>query len=110
MRNPALLTVDDDAEVLRAIERGPVTEEVRSVDDATALAAVLGAERLAALDPFDRVQLVHVVAVCRRAPSLSAAGRELFAVSRQKRSAPNDADRLRKYLDRFGLDGKTLQT
>jgi transcriptional regulatory protein RtcR len=35
---------------------------------------------------------------------LSAAGRELFAVTRQKRATANDADRLRKYLARFGLD------
>ena len=32
-----------------------------------------------------------------------AAGRELFAVSRKERSSTNDADRLRKYLARFGL-------
>jgi transcriptional regulatory protein RtcR len=28
----------------------------------------------------------------------------LFAVSRQQRSVVNDADRLRKFLARFGLD------
>ncbi len=36
--------------------------------------------------------------------SISAAGRTLFAVSRQKRKTQNDADRLRKYLQKFGLD------
>ena len=56
------------------------------------------------LDPFDRVQLAHVVAVCRRSRSLSEAGRELFAVSRAKRAVTNDADRLKKYLAKFGLD------
>ncbi|MCB9544917.1 MAG: sigma 54-interacting transcriptional regulator [Myxococcales bacterium] len=61
------------------------------------------------LDPFDRVQLAHVVAVCRRQPSLSAAGRVLFAVSRTRRTAPNDADRLRKYLQRFGLSFDALR-
>ena len=34
---------------------------------------------------------------------LSEAGRRLFAVSRSARSTTNDADRLRKYLQRFGL-------
>ena len=68
------------------------------------LAEVLGEQRLAALDRFDRVQLAEVVRCCRRARSLSAAGRELFAVTRQKRATTNDADRLRKYLARFGLD------
>ena len=68
------------------------------------LRSVLGDERLAALDRFDRVQLAEVVRCCRSARSLSAAGRELFAVTRQKRATANDADRLRKYLARFGLD------
>lgn len=56
------------------------------------------------IDPFDRVQLQYVVAVCRRSRSLSEAGRELFAASRKKRAVANDADRLKKYLARFGLD------
>jgi len=56
------------------------------------------------LDRFDRVQLAEVVRVCRTARSLSEAGRELFAVSRLQRRTANDADRLQKYLARFGLD------
>ncbi len=55
------------------------------------------------LDLFDRQQLETVIGVCRRCRTLSEAGRELFAVSRQKKANPNDADRLRKYLARFGL-------
>jgi len=56
------------------------------------------------LDPFDHVQLTEVVRVCRESRTLSEAGRQLFAVSRTKKEIPNDADRLRKYLARFGLD------
>ena len=56
------------------------------------------------IDPFDRVQLSHVVSVCRRSRTLSEAGRELFSVSRKKRAVTNDADRLKKYLAKFGLD------
>ncbi len=67
------------------------------------LERALGRDHAADLDHFDRVQLAEVVRVCRRSPSLSAAGRELFAVSRQRKKVPNDADRLRKYLARFGL-------
>ena len=55
------------------------------------------------LDRFDRVQLEEVVRVCLRSKNLSAAGRELFAVSRTQRASTNDADRLRKYLARFDL-------
>ncbi len=55
------------------------------------------------VDLFDRQQLETVIKVCRESASLSEAGRKLFAVSRQQKKQPNDADRLRKYLARFGL-------
>jgi transcriptional regulatory protein RtcR len=56
------------------------------------------------IDRFDRAQLAAVIDVCRSSASLSEAGRRLFAVSRREKMQPNDADRLRKYLARFGLD------
>ena len=55
------------------------------------------------IDSFDRVQLAHVVAVCRESKSLSEAGRRLFAESRKKKENPNDSDRVRKFLAKFGL-------
>ncbi len=55
------------------------------------------------LDVFDRVQLAEVVRVCQAASTISDAGRTLFAASRKTKKAPNDADRLRKYLARFSL-------
>jgi transcriptional regulatory protein RtcR len=64
----------------------------------------LDAEAIASLDLFDRVQLEGVLAVCLRSRSLSDAGRTLFAASRSAKARPNDADRLKKYLARFGLD------
>ncbi len=67
------------------------------------LSDVMSEEALAAIDPFDRVQLAHAVATCRASRSLSEAGRTLFAASRVQRSSTNDADRLRKYLARFQL-------
>ena len=69
---------------------------------------VLAPDAVADLDPFDRVQLAHVVETCRRSRSLSEAGRALFAASRRQRSSTNDADRLRKYLARFGLSWAEL--
>ncbi|MGE3171961.1 MAG: RNA repair transcriptional activator RtcR [Planctomycetota bacterium] len=71
-------------------------------DDAL-LRGVVGDEALAAMDRFDRVQLAEVVRTCRRSRSLSAAGRALFQASRARRKDDNDADRLRKYLRKFGL-------
>ncbi|MEZ5714157.1 MAG: RNA repair transcriptional activator RtcR [Paracoccaceae bacterium] len=68
---------------------------------------VLG-EAVHEIDPFDLVQLAHVVRQCRAASSLSAAGRALFAASRARKASRNDADRLRKYLQKFGLDWETL--
>jgi hypothetical protein len=36
--------------------------------------------------------------------SMSEAGRQLFDASRTRKTSKNDADRLRKYLGRFGID------
>ncbi|MEG3181392.1 RNA repair transcriptional activator RtcR [Sphingomonas sp. LT1P40] len=73
-------------------------------DGAGVLAEMLSEVALADIDPFDRVQLAETIRVCRASRSLSEAGRTLFAASRTRRSTANDADRLRKYLARFGLD------
>lgn len=70
----------------------------------TVLSRVMTAEALNEIDPFDRVQLAHVAEVCRKSKSLSDAGRELFSASRKKRAVTNDADRLKKYLAKWGLD------
>lgn len=72
------------------------------------VAELLGA-RATKLDRFERVQLADVLAVCRAARSLSAAGRVLFAASLEKKSTKNDADRLRKYLARFDLDWPSIK-
>ena len=90
----------DEANVEHEISRLRTGWQPAGADD---LVEILGAERVASLDRFDRVQLADVVAVCRTAISLSAAGRVLFASSRQGKKVANDADRLRKYLARFDL-------
>ena len=69
----------------------------------------MDADKLRALDRFDRVQLADVLRVCQEARSLSDAGRVLFAASRQRRSSHNDADRLRKYLQKFELEWAQIQ-
>ena len=74
-------------------------------DDLVAALLGTGAERL---DLFDRVQLAEVLKVCRASHSLSDAGRTLFAMTRMQRKHANDADRLQKYLARFGLDWQTI--
>ena len=92
--------VDDEIVRLRAAWRrdgGP---------DGSLVTRFLGPD--ARLDRFDRAQLEEVLRVCLESASLSAAGRELFAVSRAQRSSVNDADRLRKYLARHGLEWRAL--
>ncbi len=97
-------------EQLVAEETARLTKAWRSGDAAQdSLAQVLSADRLAQIDPFDRAQLSEVIKTCRDSKSLSAAGRRLFAASRQERKSTNDADRLRKYLARFGLEWGMLQ-
>ena len=71
---------------------------------------VLSPDAASRLDRFDRVQLEDVLAVCRTSASLSAAGRALFDRSRERKQSVNDADRLRKYLARFGLDWQTVKS
>ncbi|MDB6153142.1 MAG: Fis family transcriptional regulator [Chthoniobacteraceae bacterium] len=71
--------------------------------DESLLMEVLGADGAAKLDLFDRAQLACVIRVSRASTTLSEAGRQLFAVTRGNRKVTNDADRLRKYLARFGL-------
>ncbi len=73
------------------------------------LADVLPQDQLAELDPFDRAQLTKVIEVCRRSRSLSEASRLLFEKSRARKTSTNDADRLKKYLARFGLAWERFQ-
>ncbi|KFE67213.1 RNA repair transcriptional activator RtcR [Hyalangium minutum] len=94
--------VDEELTRLRAQwTRGASPASAGAVD---LVAEVLGAELATELDRFDRVQLADVIAVCRQARTLSEAGRVLFAQSRARKASTNDADRLKKYLTRFGLD------
>ena len=68
------------------------------------LSQILSVKALGEIDQFDRVQLVHVIQVCRDSRSMSEAGRQLFDASRTRKTSTNDADRLRKYLGRFGIE------
>ena len=90
-------TVDLEIIKLERLWQGSKIEVSDSLED------LLGGRALDALDPFDRVQLAEVIRVSRNSKSMSEAGRSLFASSRQRRKSANDADRLKKYLARFGL-------
>ncbi|MBL8300923.1 MAG: sigma 54-interacting transcriptional regulator [Rhodanobacteraceae bacterium] len=94
--------VDEETARLGRLWGGARRGAAASASDA--LLEALCADRLAAIDRFDRVQLADVLRVCASARSASDAGRILFQASREQRTSSNDADRLRKYLKRFGLE------
>lgn len=89
-----------DAEIARLQRLWPADGADEPPDTLT---TILSEAQWEEIDTFDRAQLAKVVEVCRRSRSLSEAGRELFSVSRQRRKSTNDADRLSKYLSKFGI-------
>lgn len=97
--------VEEEMGRLRALwvaTPNPATE-----DDA--LDALIGPEGTRSIDPFDRIQLAEVLRTCRASATLSEAGQRLFAYSRRGKRSQNDADRLRKYLNRFSLDWQLVR-
>ena len=97
-----------EAEIARLLwlwQRKPARADGAGVD----LAALLGAPATDERDLLDRLQLDAVIRTCREATTLSEAGRRLFDRSREKRSVVNDADRLRKYLLKFGLSWEQVR-
>ncbi len=77
---------------------------------ALAAANLLGEDWRDKYDLFDQQQLIEVINVCQQSNSLAAAGRKLFAVSRAAKKNPNDSDRLRKYLAKFGLSWQQIES
>lgn len=69
---------------------------------------ILGEEKLQELDLFDQDQLERVLSTCANCKTLSEAGKRLFHVSRENKTTPNDADRLRKYLLKHGVSWKDI--
>ena len=103
------ITEDLVEEELRRLRRAWRGSRARDRPWERILDEVLDEESRDGLDHFDAVQLAEVIRVCRAQPSISAAGRALFAESRKRRKSVNDADRLRKYLARFELTFETVQ-
>lgn len=97
--SPAVVT--EEIERLERSWRKPVEIQLGHVH------RLLGV-RAQEFDMFDLSQLESVLSACAQASSLSEAGRKLFSVSRLKKASSNDADRLKKYLARFGLDPKEI--
>ena len=106
-----LQTVEEELDRLRKqwrSESAPAATSNAS-PQAPLLAKMLDPAQLDGLDLFDRMQLERVLSVCVSSQSMSEAGRKLFAASRAKKKNPNDADRIRKYISRFGLSWQDVQ-
>ena len=95
--------VDEEIERLRAAWQNS------GVTSGKGLEKLLDEDAIIELDLFDRMQLLNVIEICREARSLSEAGRKLFHSSREQKKTANDADRLRKYLMRFGLSWEEIR-
>lgn len=78
-------------------------------NDTELLERLIEKDRLEEIDLFDRMQLSSVINICRESNTLSEAGRILFSNSRNRKKIANDADRLRKYLTRFGLEWRRIK-
>lgn len=105
------ITTELVAEEVARLSRGWTTTADPSVatrDDL--LRSVFSSRQLSEIDLFDQLQLAEVIAICQRCHTLSEAGRKLFHASRQSKKMANDADRLRKYLARFGLDWQRISS
>jgi transcriptional regulatory protein RtcR len=100
----ARITLREVEDEIQQLTQSWRTADPTQSENTAILARYFSPRDIETLDRFDRVQLEDVLKVCESAKSLSDAGRELFAASRQKKTGPaNDADRLRKYLARFNL-------
>ncbi len=97
--------VDDEIKRLRKSWQSTCTD-----DHISQLKSVLNSDEINKIDLFDQAQLATVITVCKSENSMSAAGRKLYAKTREKKKVANDADRLSKYLQRFGLNWSDVNT
>ena len=97
--------VTEEVERLKMSWRGQVSDASGGT-----LRTYLSTDAIRQIDLFDQAQLASVLRICSEEPSLAAAGRRLFAVSRTERTSTNDSDRLRKYLARFEVDWRSIKS
>ena len=96
-------TVEEEIARLQSSWQRPESGDIGGQGVHALMKKLIPMEKLEEFDLFDRLQLASVLAVCCESRTLSEAGRKLFAASRTKKATANDADRLRKFLARFGV-------
>ena len=103
------ITVAEVEEEKKRLRNSWSTPHENHDETSDVLRQTLSDTQIGELDLFDQMQLREVLRICRESKNMAAAGRRLFNVSRTKKSSQNDADRLRKYLAKFGLSWKSIQ-
>jgi transcriptional regulatory protein RtcR len=78
--------------------------------DTGLLELLLSREKIDSLDLFAKIQLEGVIKVCLKCRNISEAGRILYSQSRARKASGNDSDRLRKYLQRFGVEWRQIMS
>ncbi|WP_185843461.1 RNA repair transcriptional activator RtcR [Pseudoalteromonas luteoviolacea] len=100
------ISTEDVAEEVMRLERNWHTNEPSL--HGSCLSLIMSGEQISQLDTFDRQQLEYVVTVCLQSPSMAAAGRVLFDVSRTQKATSNDSSRLQKYLAKFDIKWRDI--
>lgn len=100
-----ILEADVDAETASLVDnwRGEPTK----VDGCISLVSLVMPD--AELDLPEQAEAEAIFRVIRETPTMSEAGRVLFAVSREKKKSQNDSHRVRTYLVKWGLDYRTVK-
>ncbi|KZX02139.1 transcriptional regulator [Pseudoalteromonas luteoviolacea] len=100
------ISKEDVAEEVARLESNWQTSQ--SLQHGSCLSLVMSDEQIYQLDMFDRQQLEYVVTICLQSPSMAAAGRVLFDVSRTQKATSNDSSRLQKYLAKFDIKWRDI--
>ena len=100
--------VGQEIDRLKTQWSGSEDSEAATLSDEALVIEILGADQANEIDPFVLPQLATVIRACQKYRNLSEAGRYLFQHSRKAKKTSNDADRLRKYLAKFGITLKDL--
>ncbi len=100
-------SVDNEIQRLQADWNGGSRNTELSNDDEL-LREVLGEKAHDEVDVFEQAQLAQVIRVCRKSKSMADAGRKLFNKSRLQKSASNDSQRLKVYLNKYDIEFKAL--
>ncbi|MCK5725560.1 MAG: RNA repair transcriptional activator RtcR [Thiotrichaceae bacterium] len=97
------------AEIQRLMRDWQIYQQPTVQDKTLAIVeSCLGEDGAKAIDLFEQVQLAEVIRICRESKSMAVAGRKLFTISRISKAKNNDSHRVRQYLQKYGLEFKSL--